>query len=114
MMSGRAHQCIGKVTMTVKYMAGRCQCLPGSGTTDRVTARPEHCSTGKTARLVRGNGFQLIDVAWRMEALEIRALCSLTAMPVEDFAARHVEVIEGSQSAGAFFTLMGAAIMQQH
>ena len=35
-------------------------------------------------------------------------------MPVEDFAARHVEVIEGSQNASAFYALMSAAIMHQH
>jgi DNA-binding HxlR family transcriptional regulator len=33
--------------------------------------------------------------------------------PPEDFIARHVEVIEGSQNAGAFFALMGAAITNQ-
>jgi DNA-binding HxlR family transcriptional regulator len=35
-------------------------------------------------------------------------------MPVEDFVARHVEVIEGSHNAGAFYALMGAAVMRQH
>jgi DNA-binding HxlR family transcriptional regulator len=35
-------------------------------------------------------------------------------MPVEDFVARHVEVIEGSQNAGEFYALMGAAMMHQH
>jgi DNA-binding HxlR family transcriptional regulator len=35
-------------------------------------------------------------------------------MPAEDFIAHHVEVIEGSQNAGAFFALMGAAITHQH
>ena len=36
------------------------------------------------------------------------------SMPAEDFIARHVEVIEGAQNAGAFFALMGAAITHQH
>jgi DNA-binding HxlR family transcriptional regulator len=35
-------------------------------------------------------------------------------MPVEDFVARHVEVIEGSHNARAFYALMGAAVMRQH
>ena len=35
-------------------------------------------------------------------------------MPAKDFIARHIEVIEGAQNAGAFFALMGAAITQQH
>jgi DNA-binding HxlR family transcriptional regulator len=35
-------------------------------------------------------------------------------MPAEDFIARHVEVIDGSHNAGAFFALIGAAIMHQH
>jgi DNA-binding HxlR family transcriptional regulator len=34
-------------------------------------------------------------------------------MPPEDFISRHVEVIDGSHNAGAFFELMGAAIMRQ-
>jgi DNA-binding HxlR family transcriptional regulator len=36
------------------------------------------------------------------------------SMPAEDFIAHHVEVIEGSHNAGAFFALMGAAITHQH
>jgi DNA-binding HxlR family transcriptional regulator len=35
-------------------------------------------------------------------------------MLVEDFVSRHVEVIEGSHNAGAFYALMGAAVMRQH
>jgi hypothetical protein len=35
-------------------------------------------------------------------------------MSAEDFVARHVEVIDGSHNAGAFYALMGAAIMHQH
>jgi len=35
-------------------------------------------------------------------------------MPAEDFAARHIEVIDGSHNAGAFYALMGAAIVHQH
>jgi hypothetical protein len=34
-------------------------------------------------------------------------------MPAKDFIARHVEVIDGFNNAGAFFALMGAAITQQ-
>jgi hypothetical protein len=36
------------------------------------------------------------------------------SLPVEDFVAGHVEVIEGLQNAGAFYALMGAAITHQH
>ena len=36
------------------------------------------------------------------------------SMSARDFIARHVEVIEGAQNAGAFFALMGAAITHQH
>jgi DNA-binding HxlR family transcriptional regulator len=35
-------------------------------------------------------------------------------MPAEEFITNHVEVIDGSQRAGAFFALMGAAIAGQH
>ena len=35
-------------------------------------------------------------------------------MPLEDFVARHVEVIEGSSNADAFYKLMGTAMMNQH
>jgi DNA-binding HxlR family transcriptional regulator len=35
-------------------------------------------------------------------------------MPIEDFVAHHVEVIEGSQNADAFYALMGAAMTQRH
>ncbi len=35
-------------------------------------------------------------------------------MPAEDFIARHIEIIEGTQNAGAFFELMGAAITHRH
>jgi DNA-binding HxlR family transcriptional regulator len=34
-------------------------------------------------------------------------------MPAEDFVAHHVEVIDGSDNAGAFFALMGAAVTRQ-
>ncbi len=34
-------------------------------------------------------------------------------MPPEDFITLHIKVIEGAQNAGAFFELMGAAIMLQ-
>jgi hypothetical protein len=34
-------------------------------------------------------------------------------VPAKEFIARHVEVIDGSDNAGAFFALMGAAITQQ-
>lgn len=36
------------------------------------------------------------------------------SMSLEDFAAQHIEVIEGSQNVGAFLTLMNAAINQQY
>jgi DNA-binding HxlR family transcriptional regulator len=36
------------------------------------------------------------------------------SMPAKEFIARHVEVIEGAQNAGAFFALLGAAITHQH
>ncbi len=35
-------------------------------------------------------------------------------MSAEDFIARHIEVIEGSHNAGAFYALIGAAMMHQH
>jgi DNA-binding HxlR family transcriptional regulator len=35
-------------------------------------------------------------------------------IPDQEFLAHHVEVIEGSQNAGTFFALLGAAITQQH
>lgn len=35
-------------------------------------------------------------------------------MPVEEFVAHHVEVIDGPQKASEFYALMGAAIMHQH
>jgi len=34
-------------------------------------------------------------------------------MPAEDFIARHVEVIDGSDNANTFFALMGAAVARQ-
>jgi DNA-binding HxlR family transcriptional regulator len=36
------------------------------------------------------------------------------SMPVEDFVADHVEVIEGSHNAAAFYALMGSAITHQN
>ena len=35
-------------------------------------------------------------------------------MPVEEFVAHHVEIIDGSHNADAFYALMGAAMTQQH
>jgi DNA-binding HxlR family transcriptional regulator len=35
-------------------------------------------------------------------------------MPVEDFVAGHVEVIDGARNASAFYALMGAATKRQH
>jgi len=36
------------------------------------------------------------------------------SMQADDFVAHHVEVIQGSEQAGAFFAMMGAAMAHQH
>jgi len=64
-----------------------------------------------------------IDIRYRDSALPVDVVIQTSyeafldvaegLIPAEDFIAHHVEVIEGSENAGTFFALMGAAITPQ-